>query len=69
MSIASPLKYSSILEMDRKIRDFHLEFQRKPMTTDVVMGDWNFTEMMQYVTSSTFMEIGVCFRSFVAYKK
>ena len=57
MCVTAPLKYSSILEMDRLIRDFHLEFNHTPKV-DAIMGDWNYTEMMRYVTSSTFMEIG-----------
>ena len=57
MGMPSQLKYSSILEMDRQIRDFHLQFFQKP-SMDPMLGDWNYTEVMQHVTSSTFMEIG-----------
>lgn len=56
VALSSSVKYSTILEMDRKIRDFYLDHFRRP-TIDPVMGEWKKNELMQYETNMLFMEV------------
>jgi hypothetical protein len=57
MCVASPMKYSTILDMDRRIREFHAQHARSPRM-DTVMGEWDFSEVMQGLMSQSFTEMG-----------
>ena len=57
MCVASPMKYSTILDMDRRIRDFCTRYPR-PVRVSQSTGGRDISGMMQAMMISAFAEIG-----------
>jgi hypothetical protein len=59
MSVASPMKYSEILKLDRSAREFYVQEYRQS-TVDPLLGQPNIMDMVQRITSVAHLEICRC---------